>query len=317
MLAADGLHRLTGLPLHGLIQIPAILADAGIAYLVALGLKRTGASDRVRLGSAALVMLGPTFAYVSGYHGQFDSVAVLPAVTALIVWTGPRPEGRALRAGALVGLAAAFKHPLLICVLPLLVSSRSRGEVVRLVGAAVAVPVAAALPFLVATPHDFVHVLGYKGLRGLGGISLVLDPELARGWVNHSPVETGALEMKLLRHAVELNLVWVTLAGALLAWRRPPPREGFALLWLAFLAIAPAFAFWYLVWALPFFLLAGWWREVVAIQALALAPTIIFYGAPWHVSALVPVYVVAMLALWLALCARFGLAVVRIVAPRA
>ena len=35
---------------------------------------------------------------------------------------------------------------------------------------------------------------------------------------------------------------------------------------------------------------------------------VIFYGAPWHAAALVPVYVALMLALWVALGARFAVA---------
>jgi len=51
----------TGLPFHGLIQIPAILADLALALLVSyyLGLRR--AADRTRLAAAGLIALGPSF----------------------------------------------------------------------------------------------------------------------------------------------------------------------------------------------------------------------------------------------------------------
>jgi len=58
--------------------------------------------------SAALIALGPPFVVISGYHGQIDSLAILPAVAALIVWE-TAPDRRALIAGLLIGVGAATK----------------------------------------------------------------------------------------------------------------------------------------------------------------------------------------------------------------
>src|SRR5207302_10782054 len=104
-----------------------IAADAAIAWLVQAGLGRAGASDRTRLSACALVALGPAFALISGMHGQIDSVAILPAVLALVVWErgGSR---RALAAGLLIGRAASIKTAPGLMVLALLPSVRSRRE---------------------------------------------------------------------------------------------------------------------------------------------------------------------------------------------
>jgi hypothetical protein len=49
-------------------------------------------------------MLGPSFIDISGYHGQIDSVAILPAVLALMVWERRPQPTRSVRAGLLIGL---------------------------------------------------------------------------------------------------------------------------------------------------------------------------------------------------------------------
>src|SRR5438105_1919942 len=100
--ASRGLASAVDLPFRVGVVLPAIAADAAIAWLVQAGLGRAGASDRTRLSACALVALGPAFALISGMHGQIDSVAILPAVLALVVWErgGSR---RALAAGLLIG----------------------------------------------------------------------------------------------------------------------------------------------------------------------------------------------------------------------
>jgi hypothetical protein len=93
-LAADA----TGLPFHGVVQLPALVADAVIAVLVAAGLRGAGASERIALAGAGLVALGPIFVLISGHHGQIDAVAIALAVAALGVWEREGPS-RALQAG--------------------------------------------------------------------------------------------------------------------------------------------------------------------------------------------------------------------------
>src|SRR5207248_680041 len=92
------------------VALPAIAADAALTYLVARALERRGASEATVLGAACLVAFGPIFALTSGYHGQIDSLAILPTVVALERWTRGG-ESRALFAGVLLGVAASIKTP--------------------------------------------------------------------------------------------------------------------------------------------------------------------------------------------------------------
>jgi hypothetical protein len=73
------------------------------------------------------------------------------------------------------------------------------------------------------------------------------------------------------------------------------------ILYLTFYVVTPSFYFQYLVWGLPFVVMAGRLRLALLIQAVAIPPTLLFYLAPWESDASVPAYFVAMTAFWLVL----------------
>jgi hypothetical protein len=70
--------------------------------------------------------------------------------------------------------------------------------------------------------------------------------------------------------------------------------------WLIVLAFGSGFFFQYLVWALPFLLLAGYVTAAAALQAVVTVPMVIYYAGPWHHRAIVYVYVPFMLVVWVA-----------------
>ena len=97
LVGAIELSDVTGLDLHGLLNVLPILADVAIAALVHIYLGWRGAGGGVRLAGFALVMLGPAFLAISGYHGQIDPVAILPGVLALMVWERRPRDGERSR----------------------------------------------------------------------------------------------------------------------------------------------------------------------------------------------------------------------------
>ena len=298
VLASHGLDSSGLLGFRAAIMLPAIAADAALAWIVGTRL----ADPRARLGAAALIALGPSFALISGYHGQIDSVAILPAVVALLVWErgGPR---RALAAGLLIGLGASVKSAPGLMLLALLPTVASRREALTLVAAAVAVPLAALAPFLAADGAGVVRALGYAGLPGQGGITMMLDPELARYWVqNAKDVRPNGVSSFLSEHGGLLTGAALLAAGALLVRRRVEPRRAAVILWLTFFVVGTGFAFQYMIWALPFLILAGRLRWAFALQAALLVPSLVYYTGPYPaLDALVPVYFALMAAVWLGL----------------
>jgi len=288
----------TGLAYTSLVRLPAILADAAIAWVVQDALGRRGFGDRERLAATALVALGPSFAAISGYHGQIDSLAILPAVIAVAIWDRAPADRRALYGGLLIGAGACVKTTPIVMLLALLPAVRSWREAATLVGAAVAVPVAAMAPFLLSTPGDVREALQYKGFPGTSGLSILLQPELGEQ-LTRLVQPNGVVDFIYDRGQVIVVLALVAVAAS--TARRFPdwaPAERASLLWLTFYIVTPVFFFQYLVWGLPFLILAGRLREAAAVQAFALVPTVLFYRAPWESDVVPVLYAATMLALW-------------------
>lgn len=289
----------TGLPFHGLIQIPAILADLALAWLVQAYLGMRGAADRTRLAAAALIALGPSFIAISGYHGQLDSVAILPAVAALVLWErGGR--ARAWAAGLLIGVGAAIKTVPILVALALLPTARSLREGTILAGAAALVPVALMAPFVLADPGAVDTVSGYHGAPGVGGISLLVQPDLATLWLSGHAVELTPASRWLFDHGSVLTIIGLATAAVFLMRYRPSPARAAVVVWLVVYAASPNFFLQYAVWGLPFFLLAGYLWQVAAAQAVLLVPTLLVYLAPVSTGLALGVYAPLMIGLWVA-----------------
>jgi hypothetical protein len=282
ILACWEIAKATGVAFWGVFKVPAILADAGIAAVVAWGLGRLGATPRERLVSVALVALGPLFILISGYHGQIDAVALLPAVAAVILWQ-LGGEGRAWQAGLLIGLGAAVKTFPLFVVFALLPTVRSRREAATLIALAVAVPLASVLPFLIADRHATItSITATKALPGIGGLSLLIQPSLIHTWLSR-PVRTDGLVLDLLRRQNLIVGAAVVIAGAFAYRRRLDAIPAAALIWLAVYVANPNWFYQYMIWGLPFFLLAGRRAEVAAVQlalALPAAEVYFHFGLP-------------------------------------
>ena len=306
ILAGAGLERPTGLDFDELMQLPPIIADLGIAWIVQAVLGRNGAPERTRLAAAGLVALGPAFFFISGHHGQIDSIAILPALVGLLLWQRfPAAPRRALYAGLLIGLGGLLKTVPLIVVLALLPSARSWREGAALIAAAAVMPVLAFLPFVLADPSGVETALRYRGVPGVGGLSLLVQPELARVWMNEAPIEGTSITFALLDWGGPWTALVLLAVGAFLLRFRPGPVEGTALLYLAVWAFGLNFFLQYLVWGLPFLLMAGYVREVAWAQVLILPAAVLVYLRPWEEIAAAYAYLPASLAVWVAAVAGF------------
>jgi len=303
LLGADGISGATGLPFHGVVQLPAIAADAGIAWLVQDFLRHRGASQRDRLLAAGLVAVGPAMFLVSGYHGQIDSLAILPAVAAVWVWEC-RGEwrGRGLAAGLLIGLGASVKTVPLVVIFALLPWCRGPREAVTLIAAAAVVPLAALAPWLIAAPGATVNGLSYTGAPGVGGLGLLVQPNLIEFWLGGQPTALSGASEWLLDNGTTIAAVLLAVSAVVVARRRLEPAQAASVLWLVVYAFGVNFFFQYLVWGIPFFLMAGHRRAVVALQAVALPAAVMLYLAPWeHYLRAAAVYLPLAVGLWVAL----------------
>jgi hypothetical protein len=302
LLVADWASRTTGTDFAVWVHLPPIIADGALAWVVHRFLVGRGASPRWALAGAALVALGPTFAIVSGYTVQIDSVAILPVALALLVWEEPSLQARrGLLAGALIGLGCLLKTVPLALVLALLPTARDLRERLRLTAVAVALPAAALIPWLVADLSAVTDALRYGGLPGVGGLSLLVQPDLGAAVIAPSlAVPVNSLNARTIEWAAPFVGVALLATGVLLYRRRVPAARGCAIVWLVFYAITPNFFPQYLVWGLPFFIMAGAVMPVAVAQAVLTIPHVLFEGRPWSEEFLGWVYVVIMIGAWAA-----------------
>lgn len=274
---AAELAKALGATFWAVIKIPPILADIAIAGVLAWWLGQVGASRLERLATAALVALGPSFVLISAYHGQIDAFAILPALIAVIVWQRDG-DRRALHAGLLIGLAAAIKPTPLFMVLALLPTVRSRREAATLLVAAAAVPLVSLLPTLLVDGHATLHSLGAnKGIPGIGGLSLLFQPSLARGWLHIKVTGPTGLTLWLWHQQNLIVGVAVLAAGAYVYRMRFSPTRAAMVIWLAVYVANPNWAYEYFIWGLPFFLLARRQVQAAALQAALVLPAALLY----------------------------------------
>jgi len=290
-----------GLPFHGVIQLPEIIADGAIAWLCQWWLGRSGRPPHERLLGAGLVALGPSFILISGYHGQIDSVATLPALMGWMAWSSGHHR-RGIAAGLLCGLGAAVKTPLFFTVFALLPSARSRCERVTLVGLAALVPALSVAPFLAAAPHMTLEALSSNHGVPLGGWGLLVQPNLTDILIHGHPVVITSATKTVLDFQNLIVAAAVALAAAFVYRRRSEPAEAAVLIWLAVLASNPEWAYQYVIWGLPFFILARRYFEVAALQLLLVLPAAELYFH-FGVSLIGWSYLPLSAAIWLCLVA--------------
>jgi hypothetical protein len=281
-----------------LIRVPIILADAGIAWTVQDFLGWRGARPGTRLLAAALVSIGPSFVLIAGYHGQFDAVAFLPGVVALSLWSRTQAPWRAIAAGLLIGLGCALKTVPLLLLVALLPTARSRREAITLIGAALVPVIVCFFPYWVAGTLPPGRVLTYHGIPGAGDLSLVAQPDLAKLALGLSnPSESGITQF-LYVHGTVIVVCGLLVVAAVGARARPAAASMAALLWLGVYAFGVNFFYQYVVWGLPFFLMAGFVRSVLVVQLALLPGALLFYLRPWHDANLAIVYATLMIAIW-------------------
>jgi hypothetical protein len=244
---------------------------------------------------------------MSGYHGLFVSLAILPPVLAVVLWERLDPGWRrALTCGLLIGAGGAIQTVPLLILLALVPWASSRREAALLIGAAVGLVALALLPFQLADHSSLHHISRYGGVPGVGGLSLAIQPHLARTWLVGG-VHPSEATLWLVHHQKLVNVAVVG-AVALFLWRtRPEPARGAAYLCVALWAFGTGFFFQYLVWGLPFLILAGGLRTALLLQAAVLVPLLLFYGGPWRSEAVVYVFVGAMLTVWAAWLCWLGM----------
>jgi hypothetical protein len=311
VLASGTLAHHTGADISFWFKLPTIAADGLIAWLVQAYLGLRGASQNKRLVAAALVCLGPSFIAISGYEGQIDALAILPGVAALYLWERSSAKGSVgtrteLLVALMIGAGAAVKTVPLLLALAFVPRIRGWLGRLRFCAVATAIPLLSILPWLITKPDSLAIVVKYKGI-GVGPLALAVQPTLAKDFLTaHATVQFDALSTFLEHHGKIILYIALAVVTFVLLLRRPRPERAAVLLWLCAYAFMPFFFFQYVIWGLPFLLMAGYIREIALAQAILLIPTALWEGRTWDSVAVVWPYAILMTVAWAWALVSFG-----------
>jgi hypothetical protein len=302
------LSRATGLPYVAAIKLPAVLADValtGLIYAVVVkGSSVNGdespdyergrdyrdtagrrASVEARAGAAylaTLYALNPISLLVTSYHGQFEAVTLLLLTLAWLFWE----RGHAgLSAGAL-GLAVLNKTWPVVFLPVVLIRLRGWGARARYVALALGIPILFTLAYILLFSPDVRFMLGraltHRGVAGYWGPGAILNPLAAARPGLQPAVDTlFALRNGLLAAAALFTLWWT---------RRQSALDALLTLLLGLFVVTVGFGIQWLVWLVPFALLAG---EDRWLKAYSLA------GAFMMVVHLFGLHMIPLLGEWL------------------
>lgn len=226
----------TGWTFRVLGKLPIIVADLAIGWLIYRALRRRGRSERTARWGMALYLFNPLALYNGAYYGRFDAIALAFLMLAL-----DRYRTRLFAPAYALAIAAKIFPSFL---LPLLLLGRERQRW-RLLAAAGALVVVLALPYVLTDPRGLLHYLLYHARGGPGGrLSWYLLP-LHRQWLS-------------MAQAVAIARIGMLLYPlALLAAVRRPLYVKAAVGLALFVALDPTVYEQYLLWPLPFLIVAG------------------------------------------------------------
>ncbi|MBI3932996.1 MAG: hypothetical protein HY317_06245 [Acidobacteria bacterium] len=264
---AEWLARATGLGFPVLVKLPVLAADLGI---VAVLLRWPRPAGR----AAWLYALHPVSLLVTGVHGQFDALMLLPALLA-VRW---HDEGRYDRSA--LGLAAAIAvKSIPVLLLPFLAprgaDGRARWRFLVLGTAPVALLL---LPYAIADPTALLRELfGYGGVADFGWIGLVRG---AAWWTTGRLARSDAAHWGALVPVAKALFLVVYAALAAAFWRgrlRWPSSVAALAVFLAFQVLYGSVSAQYLLWVVPFAVLAPD-RSFAAHTVAATAALVGFYA---------------------------------------
>ena len=276
------LHDHTPLPFHALISVPGIagtLVLAWVAHHAMLWRGRSVGEARLALVATAF---GPLLLQVCSWQGHWDVVAFTPAALGLYVWARGG-EGRAWKAGLLIGAGAAVKTVPALLVLALLPTARNPREWVTATAVAAAVPIGLLLPFAVANLDGVLSIFAYRGVVGQGGLSLIAQPGLAEPWILHRDVSTvtvGDAAQTAQDLGAPLLLLGLAMFTVAAHRRRLDPFDGAAaILCITYATASNMFAY-YLVWLVAILLIGGRIWAALAVQGIGVFAQMLMSRGP-------------------------------------
>jgi hypothetical protein len=240
----------TGWPVYVLVKAPVLVADLGVGWLLFSALRKRGHSLRIASMGVVLYLFNPLVLYNGALYGRFDAIALVFLLAALEYyetgWFAP-----------FYALAIAAKtFP--VFALPLLAFGRDR-QTIRQLALALSLVLLLALPYVVTNPSGLVanllHDTEQKTLGRLSWYSVLL----VNHWLSLDQI-TSVAHVAVPAFPVLLLLV-----------AHRPLHVKVAACFVLFLLLHRTVYEQYLLWPLPFLIIAGLhYRSRAALWLLGL-----------------------------------------------
>jgi hypothetical protein len=252
------------------VKLPVLLAE----LLIVVALVAAARAGRAPPAAAWIYAAHPVSILVTGFHGQFDAIALLFVLLALGALARGRRDVSALSLAAAIGTKS---FPVLLLPFLALAGSASWRQAARYALLALAPVALLLLPFAVADLAALRRELfAYSGIADFGwtglvrGLTWLTTGDLPRSEARFWPV--AALVSKALFLGAWAGLVVATRRGAL----RLTPERACLAVFLAFHVFYGSLSAQYLLWVVPLGVL-GPGRGLASHAAAATAGLVGFY----------------------------------------
>ncbi len=237
------------IPFVVMVKLPAVLADVGVTAVIYQSCRRWEKPVQAAAFWALLYALNPISILVSAYHGQFDAIPVLLLLLAWYFW---HFEKRVVKSAVALGFAILNKTwPIVFLPVVLIRLRHSRP---RLIYTAIAllIPITFTVAYLLAfdvSPTVMRRPLTHTGVNGYWGLSAVIAV------VNKI---LGGLE-GVYTTLLDMRRWLILFAGVAALWitRRQRSIDALTSIILSVFAVSVGMGIQWLLWVVPFALLAG------------------------------------------------------------
>jgi hypothetical protein len=252
------LAAITNIPFAVFLRLPFAVLDFGTAWL----LLRLMGPSRWRYAIFAAYWLSPLAILFSAYHGNTDS-ALAFFLLAAVVLVG---SGRPLAAGAALGIGLWIKFPAVLALPALAFGVVGWRDRAKLVAAACITGIASYLPALLQDAEVVIRsVFLYPGLQiqSTAGVR-VWGTQVFYPDAENLPLAWQELYRNLVGGIYRANTLICVSAISLVAWARRNRRQPLEIAgnvgatYAIFHGLTNFWAFQYLAWALPLWLVSSW-----------------------------------------------------------
>lgn len=231
---------------NGLWKIPAIIADIGIAILIYLILKNflKKPSSKALIGSV-FYLLNPITIFVSGFHGQTESVWIF---FILLSWYLLVVKKRSFLSSIMLGLAISFKLPAVLLALGFIGLLQNFKKGILYFFNVFCIFILSLIPELIIDADALIkQVFFYSSTPNIWGLTLIIGRSLMLD-IN-----------EVLKFSLVLKTFLLILTGGYMYYHYCYyPKRFFIFcqtVLIIFFIFTPGFGTQYLLWLLPFLIL--------------------------------------------------------------